>query len=494
MAVEYVYGSNGSDRIFRGRGSQWIFGRDGNDTLGGGNGSDTVEGGSGHDVLYGGDDASRDLLIGGTGNDSFWVNGPEDGIIEERGQGTDTVHARSSWILGRNLENLVLQEAGATANGSATGNELANRITGNSGSNRIDGLAGNDTLLGLDGRDTMWGGAGNDWLYGGTGNDLMGGGSGSDRLFGGAGNDTLYAGDDASSDTLAGGLGNDVYWINGTAPDRIDALRDTVQEGAGGGTDTVYIKGSGWLAANVERMIAQEQDPGSRSLLIGNGLSNGIRGNSGANSLAGGGGDDTLDGMAGNDTLLGQSGDDVLLGRDGTDSLTGGSGDDLLMGGDGDDVLTAHDLFQYGNAGRDTLIGGRGDDRIDGGGTPTRWDAVDFGDPGDLFLFSKEVGGFGTDELTGFNDENDRIVFSRYGRDDLAGAVTVTSLGALPNNPGTVQWAADFSFRDGSSLHVTGVSIGAPAFTEGRDYVFAGSDTSGAGGLPLPLSGGGVPF
>jgi hypothetical protein len=92
-----------------------------------------------------------------------------DQIVENPGEGIDTVIAHSSFTLGPNLENLDLYEyktsdpyAGASLpppnvqeNWSATGNDLSNVITGNQGDNVLTGLAGADTLTGGGGNDTF---------------------------------------------------------------------------------------------------------------------------------------------------------------------------------------------------------------------------------------------------------------------------------------------------------------------------------------------------
>lgn len=157
----------------------------GNDSLAGGGGNDTLDGGLGNDLLNGG--AGRDVMIGGAGDDIYVTDGTES-ITEQAGQGTDTVQALASVVLGANLENLQLI-LNAAQNG--TGNALANRITGNAYANLVHGLDGDDRLFGNDGNDT---------LHGGAGNDSLSGGNGDDRLLGGAGNDLL-----------SGGLGADLF-------------------------------------------------------------------------------------------------------------------------------------------------------------------------------------------------------------------------------------------------------------------------------------------
>ena len=155
----------------------------GNSLLGLG-GDDTLIGGNGNDVLDGG--AGDDALTGGAGNDIYIIDSVGDRVTEGLNAGTDTVQASISWVLGDNLENLVL-----TGNEpiSGTGNALNNVITGNAVRNSLFGMGGNDTLTGGDGDDLLDGGDGNDTLTGGAGNDIITGGFGNDVLTGNAGAD-----------------------------------------------------------------------------------------------------------------------------------------------------------------------------------------------------------------------------------------------------------------------------------------------------------------
>ena len=65
----------------------------GDDTLTGAQGSETLLGGAGNDLLNGG--ASADFMLGGTGNDVYVVDNSVDQVIENAGEGNDTVFARS---------------------------------------------------------------------------------------------------------------------------------------------------------------------------------------------------------------------------------------------------------------------------------------------------------------------------------------------------------------------------------------------------------------
>ena len=133
---------NSLDNVITGNDAvNWLYGYDGADTLDGG--------------------AGADKMFGGTGNDTYIVDNNLDFIVENPGEGVDTVQSSLTRQLGANFENLVLTGTDAI---NGLGNGLDNVITGNS--------AGN-WLYGYDGNDTLDGGAGTDHLNGGAGNDVF---------------------------------------------------------------------------------------------------------------------------------------------------------------------------------------------------------------------------------------------------------------------------------------------------------------------------------
>ena len=311
------------------------------DIDGTGNGlANNLTGNSGNNKLDGATGA--DTMTGGLGNDTYVVDTAGDVVVENPGEGTDTVMASISYVLGADLENLILTGA---LNRSGYGNALDNVITGNTGDNSLKGYDGNDTLDGGVGADTMTGAKGNDTYYvdnaadsvvelgnqgtdtvnstvtytlainvdnltlqgaaaiDGTGNSLnnvMTGNNAANTLVGLDGNDTLDGG--KGTDTLTGGLGNDTYIV--------DNAGDVVVENSTEGIDTVQASISYVLGNDVENLVLTGTFDRSG---YGNGLDNVITGNSGANSMKGYAGNDTLNGGTGNDTLYGGLGGDLFV-------------------------------------------------------------------------------------------------------------------------------------------------------------------------------------
>ncbi len=302
-----------------------IIGNSAANTLTGGAGADWIDGGVG-----------ADSLVGNIGDDTYVVDDAGDIVTESTSQGTDTVRSSITWILGVNIENLILTEANHI---DGSGNSGANMITGNSGNNVLNGGGGADTMIGGLGNDTYAVDSTSDqvienpsegtdivqssvtWTLGanleylvltgnsnlnGTGNALdnvLTGNSGRNTLSGGTGNDWLDGG--GGRDTFVGGTGDDTFVI--------DSSDDSITENAGAGTDIVRSS-IGWtLGSNLENLLLT----GTASINgTGNTIANVLTGNAGNNALTGNAGDDTLDGLAGSDTLAGGAGNDIYrLGR-----------------------------------------------------------------------------------------------------------------------------------------------------------------------------------
>ncbi|ESQ88928.1 hypothetical protein ABAC460_14195 [Asticcacaulis sp. AC460] len=184
-AVNTLDGGGGHDKLDGGAGADNLIGGTGNDTylvdnaadaiteLAGG-GADLVESsvtytlsanveqltltgtavidGTGNDlnnVLTG--NSGVNVLAGGLGNDTYYVQNATDNVVEAGGAGMDVIFSTVTYSLnGRYAETITLTGA---ANINATGNSLANTLNGNDGNNTINGKGGADKLSGGLGAD-----------------------------------------------------------------------------------------------------------------------------------------------------------------------------------------------------------------------------------------------------------------------------------------------------------------------------------------------------
>jgi Ca2+-binding RTX toxin-like protein len=368
-----------------GDGAMAVVGTSDDDVIYAGVGNKSINAGAGNDMViirdsgtFGAADTIRidggtgaDLMIGGTGSETFIVDNLHDGVDDAGG--VDLILSSVSYVLPDSIENITLQ---GTAIG-ATGNALANVIRGNAEANILDGGSGADALSGGAGDDTYIVDNAHDRAYEGvdagidtvqasasyvlgvnvenltlvgadpirgTGNDLANviRGNGAANVINGA----------AGADKLYGGAGDDIFYVDDT--------HDLVYENAGEGVDRVISSVSYALRANLEQLtLAGSADIYGR----GNDLGNVISGNAGANALYGYGGNDKLYGGAGADVLVGGLGNDALTGGTENDKLYGGDGADVISGGDGNDWLEgggARDRF-YGGAGADNFVFRDGD-------------------------------------------------------------------------------------------------------------------------------------
>jgi serralysin len=95
----------------------------------------------------------------------------------------------------------------AGVQGSVFGGTGADTVWGGGGEDGLFGDAGADILRGYAGDDVLDGGADGDRLFGGLDDDVIYGGATGDNLRGGQGDDFIYGG--SGADFLTGGLGDD---------------------------------------------------------------------------------------------------------------------------------------------------------------------------------------------------------------------------------------------------------------------------------------------
>jgi Ca2+-binding RTX toxin-like protein len=292
FGVTYTLGADVENLTLTGANASNGTGNALNNVIVGNSATNQLRGMDGDDILDDGG-AGSDTMIGGNGNDTYYISDALCTVTESSGVGTgiDTVILRSnfasaSYTLTANVENLTFQTSGAV---NGTGNTLDNIIIGGSGNNTLSGGSG--------GNDTIYGMGGNDSLIGGSGNDTLDGGTGADTMNGGGGNDLFIV--DNAGDVVIASTG-------------IDLIQSSVSYTLATNAENLTLTGSGNINGT------------------GNTLDNLITGNSGNNSLSGADGNDTLIGGPGNDTLNGGNGNDLLKGGDGLDVLTGGAGADTF--------------------------------------------------------------------------------------------------------------------------------------------------------------------
>jgi len=257
-----------------------------------------------------------DHMAGGKGDDAYFVDNSGDVVIENGGEGNDTIYSSIGSInpLQLNVENLVLT---GVMDLQGIGNNANNIIVGNVGNNVLNGGAGADWMVGGLGDDTYFVDSQNDIVtenFGegidtvrafthyrlsdnvenltlGGAESLQGYGNALDNNITGNVGDNLIDGG-IGADTMRGGNGNDAYFV--------DNFGDVIVENAGEGIDTVYVTTEfGYqLPANVENAVVFSIVPSS---LYGNDLPNVLVGTSNG---------DQLDGRGGADWLVGGKGDD----------------------------------------------------------------------------------------------------------------------------------------------------------------------------------------
>lgn len=220
---DHALGRGGDDVIFTG---------DDADTLDGGDGNDTLDGGIDDDLIYGG--TGEDSIIGGHGSDTIDGN-----------DGSDWIDASSSSLLYPNVpdatdpfeDNDRDVVDGGTGDDTIYGGDDDDSLHGGTGYDEIYGGIDEDTISGGRQSDSMYGEEGDDLIFGYNHDDSLNGGEGvstppldgdTDYLSGGEGDDTLYGG--SQDDTLSGGEGADVmfggededWFVDLTAGDDVD--------------------------------------------------------------------------------------------------------------------------------------------------------------------------------------------------------------------------------------------------------------------------------
>jgi Ca2+-binding RTX toxin-like protein len=305
-STKTIYGTEGDDTLSTSSKGGKAYGLGGDDLLQGSFGADTLDGGDGNDdivdnVFGNDDDTTRDVLIGGAGDDTIRseggadvIDGGEgndhitasgDGATIDGGAGNDAISTYGGNVQvdgGEGVDRAAVSlvdasndlsidfTSGATTsfqNGTTFSNIEAFSISGGSGNDFFDmtdfddsanGNTGNDTLIGRGGNDALIGAEGADVIDGGDGNDVITSSEGLDVLTGGAGADYFVY--DHSASLGAGANADRIVDFNAAEGDKLDLRTLLLEESYGPFTGDPVADGDIRLTDTAEGVLV-ELDP-----------------------------------------------------------------------------------------------------------------------------------------------------------------------------------------------------------------------------------------
>ncbi|MEA2999710.1 MAG: hypothetical protein QOK17_1543 [Sphingomonadales bacterium] len=346
-------GGSGDDSIDGGGGSDYLYGGFGADTVSGGDGNDWIEGGAGNDTIDGG--AGHDSLYGGFGDDVVH-GGADNDFLSDNDSGTDVLYGDAG------DDDLWVQRFSRAGGGSST-------LIGGDGNDRLN--------INISTTDAVFadGGAGDDKVnvYTLTGSLTVTLGDGADLI-------DLSSWTKSATSTASIAVTD---FVTGAGGDRLEMTRFLTRNATGLAADAnPFAAGYARLVQSGSDVLLQfDRDGGANSFVtlvtfknsdasaftafnLGGFSSDGapvagvtLTGTDGPETLFGGGGADTIDGLGDADTIYGFGGADTLHGGAGSDTIRGGAGNDSIDGGDDNDSL-------YGEQGNDVVHGGAGADYL----------------------------------------------------------------------------------------------------------------------------------
>jgi Ca2+-binding RTX toxin-like protein len=311
-----------------------ISGGEGIDNLDGGDGADVIAGDAGNDTITPDDNPpnTRDIALGGEGDDTMTWNGGDDDDVNDGGAGNDTVTVNGAPV----AESFTLN-ASAVA-GHASFDRLA---TPGPGPFNIDIVASERLDLNANGGDDTFASNGaiaalglHADVEGADGNDTIDGSDAADLLDGGVGTDQIVPDDNppGTLDDARGGEGDDtITWNGGDDDDR--------NEG-GPGADISVVNG-----APVDEKFTIKPSPTAGRVLFDRLASPGP----GAFNIDIGTTEQLrLEANAGNDRIKGAEGvagriSTILNAGDGNDQVRGTDAIDAISGGKGSDIINSAD-------------------------------------------------------------------------------------------------------------------------------------------------------
>ena len=412
------------------------------ESLSGTSDGDILLGGSGDDSFVSG--AGTDILLGYGGDDSFTIDGSGSKTIDG-GSGTNTVSINYSGVSGLNsfvvtmssngavvltgsngdiltLSNIVDTSAGL-GDGISVGGKTYDFVDPPSSSNSRGSGSMHDGSLGSTqgvaynsvnsevvmysengGSATFHAARINGYSLGSTALSIYGS-PGRDIVTGSSGSDTITTGlgndqvaGSAGSDTINLGEGDDVAFVE------LADLSTDVSINGGTGSDTLNF-------GQIYNVTVTGRSYDASVNVDMSSLGNAVNFENLVGTISGA---DTLTGNASANVLVGSGGSDTLYGNAGNDSLYGdyapSDGGGFIYGLRSYDVGSnqGNDLL-YGGAGDDVLVGNDGNDTLDGG---VGSDTLTGGDGVDTFVIRANDGGLSeatADVITDFQNGTDTI-------------------------------------------------------------------------------------
>jgi len=399
---DIAFGGSGSDNIFGGAGNDIIFGGSGDDVIFGDDGDDILSGGEGFDIVYGGASTlgdetvvgnlylvtDNDILIGGSGNDTFRIGAEAENVVIMGGvSGLDNSGNEARYVDVTENEETEELFAYDTVTGQVvllddieiseqTETDARINIVTRPGSSQISTAA--STIAGYNAVDTI------EFTQSGDFSDSLVF-SGIERIELASGVNIILSAEqlEENGESLSRGElnpGTHIYGVAGGPTEsvtiKLEFEEEEFEPDVDGADEVEYLAAEfevddysvAELFHNVDIIYdATEGEAGSYVRIDGANETDGAR-----EIVLGSDGVDYVTARLGDDVVYGNGGNDLLVGHGGADYLDGGEGDDIfLITGFGSGVQGTTSKADDGNpewiatgAKHDVIVGGEGTDTL----------------------------------------------------------------------------------------------------------------------------------